>query len=235
MPHTKNALGNELFPIGSKIAGISIYAVGAIIVLGMLGIEVGPLLAGLGIAGLAVALALQDSLGNFFAGMHILIDKPVKAGDYVRIKNEDVEGTIVEIGWRSTKILQLNNSHIILPNSKLASSVLINYHLPEKATGIKIAVGVSYDSDTDKVMKVFYEAAKKVVTENEFAVKEFEPKVWFTAFKDSCLEFAVVVKVVDFANKVDLESALNMEILKAFRKNKIEIPFPARTVYLKKE
>ncbi len=235
MPHTQSAQDDGMFPIVSQIAGISIYAVGAIMVLGMFGVEVGPLLAGLGIAGLAVALALQDSLGNFFAGMHILIDKPVRVGDYVQIKTEGVEGTIEEIGWRSTKILQPTNSHIIIPNSKLASSVLINYHSPEKATGIKITVGVSYDSDTDKVMKVLYEAAKKVVTENEFAVKGFEPKVWFMAFKDSYLEFAVAVQVADFANKINLESALNTEILNAFRKNKIEIPFPARTVYMKKE
>ena len=235
VPRTAGTMGDEMFPIVRNVSTIAIYSAGLLIVLGMLGIEIAPLLAGLGIAGLAVALALQESLSNFFAGMYLLADKPVRAGDYILVKGEDAEGTVVEIGWRSTKIKQLAGNYLMIPNSKLASSVLVNYHAPGRRTAVPVKVGVAYDSDMGSVLKLLSEVAAKVAGENDLLVKEFEPIVLFTGFKDSYLECTLVVQVSDYRKKDLAISALNLAILDAFRKNNIEIPYPIRTIYMKKD
>ncbi|MBI2670571.1 mechanosensitive ion channel [Candidatus Woesearchaeota archaeon] len=127
-PKTQSKIDDHLFPFVRKMTTIFIYLIAFIIILDRLGIEIGPLLAGLGVAGLAVALALQDTLSNFFSGVHILADKPVKPGDYIRIDGaQNLEGFVKEIGWRSIRIETTSGDTIILPNSKIAQSTVVNF------------------------------------------------------------------------------------------------------------
>ncbi len=232
-PRTKTTLDDEIIPIIRKVSAIGIYTIGIMMVLGNLGIEIGPLIAGLGIAGLAVALALQETLSNLFAGLYILTDRPVKVGDYIQL-DQITEGTVLEVGWRSTKIRTTSNNVIIVPNSKLAQSVIINISAPSEDVSQVIKIGVSYDSDPDKVREAMLAAAKKVIAKNKFASKDYDPIARFDCYLDSALQFKLIYRVSKYEERFGLLHEMNTEILREFRKRRIEIPFPIRTLYMKK-
>ncbi len=227
-------LREEILPIISKIISIVIYASVAIIILSNIGIEVGPLLAGLGIAGLAVALALQDSLSNFFAGLYILADRPIKIGDFIKLESGD-EGYVQEIGWRSVRVKLLSNNTLIIPNNKLASSTITNRSIPSPQTSVGLAVGVSYDSDPDEVEKALlsaFKAAKKKLPNGK--IGEGAPSIRFSEFGDSALAFKMFVPMVDYTVQWEVLHIVRKEVLREFKKHKIQIPSPIRTVYIKK-
>ena len=231
-PKRKVRAEEEMFPMVRKAITIVLYAAALIIVLDLLGIEIAPFVAGLGIAGLAVALALQESLTNFFAGVYLLADKPVRTGDYIKLSTGE-EGYVEEIGWRSTRVKTLKNNIVIIPNSKLAQSMITNYSAPGNEMAILVKVTVAYDSDIDAVESLLKEVSKKVVSETPGAVKEFEPIVNVTGFQDSGVEFTLAFRVTAFWNQWRVATAMRKEILKAFRRNGVEIPFPTRTVIFK--
>ncbi|PIO02752.1 mechanosensitive ion channel protein MscS, partial [Candidatus Micrarchaeota archaeon CG09_land_8_20_14_0_10_55_25] len=183
------------------------------------------------------ALALQSTLSNFFAGVYILVDKPVKVGDYVSIDSESsgVTGFVKEIGWRNTKIQSFGNTVFVLPNDKVANSTIINYSsAKDKGRGVLFDVGVDYSSDADKVERLLREAVKEAAKKNEQIVKDFEPVVRFENFGDSALYFKVIFRVQDYTARWSAEAQVKRRILDLFRKNKVSVPFPIRTVYLKK-
>ncbi|MBI2158983.1 MAG: mechanosensitive ion channel [Candidatus Rokubacteria bacterium] len=126
----RRALGGPVTGLGQTVARGVVFIVGGLVLLAALGIQITPLLTALGVGGLAVALALQDTLSNLFAGAHLLADKPIRVGDYVKIA-EAVEGYVVDIGWRSTRVRMLQNTVVVVPNKKVAESVIVNYDLPE--------------------------------------------------------------------------------------------------------
>ncbi|MBS3067060.1 mechanosensitive ion channel family protein [Candidatus Micrarchaeota archaeon] len=224
----------EAFPFVRNVVKVLIYIAFLVIILERLGIEVAPLIAGLGIVGLAVALALQDTLSNFFAGIHILADRPVREGDYVRLEN-NMEGTIERIGWRSTKLKRLDNNEVIIPNAKLAQSTIINFSVPNEKTGMLYEIGVDYNEDIDKVEKIIYNALKKVQNEHPDFVKDSEPWVRFDKFGDYALIFKYGYMVNNFLAQFSVLKTVNKELFYEFKKNKINIPFPVRTIYNEKK
>lgn len=224
----------EAFPFVRNVVKVLIYVAFLVIILERLGIEVAPLIAGLGIAGLAVALALQDTLSNFFAGIHILADRPVREGDYVRLEN-NMEGTIEHIGWRSTKLKRLDNTEVIIPNAKLAQSTIINFSVPNEKMWVLYEIGVGYEEDIDKVEKIIYNALKKVQNEHPDFVKDSEPWVRFDKFGDYALIFKYGYMVTNYNGQFAALKAVNRELFYAFKKNKINIPFPIRTIYSEKK
>ncbi len=134
------------------------------------GISVTPLLTALGVGGLAVALALQDTLSNLFAGINILLSKQTKVGDFIKLSTGE-EGFVEDLNWRSTTIRQLANNMVVVPNQKIATSIITNYALPETECSMLVAVGVSYDSDLDHVEKITVAVAKEVLRDTDGAVK----------------------------------------------------------------
>ncbi|MBI4254705.1 MAG: mechanosensitive ion channel, partial [Candidatus Rokubacteria bacterium] len=146
----RRALGRPVTGLGQTVARGVVFIVGGLVLLAALGIQITPILTALGVGGLAVALALQDTLSNLFAGAHLLADKPIRVGDYVKIA-ETVEGHVVDIGWRSTRVRMLQNTVVVVPNKKVAESVIVNYDLPEPRLALLIRVGVGYASDPDHV------------------------------------------------------------------------------------
>lgn len=222
--------GKQVFPFIKKTVLLAVYAVAALIVLDMIGVQIAPLLAGLGIAGLAIALALQESLSNFFAGIYILADKPVRLGDFIELE-DGKSGYVEEIGWRSTRIRMLPNNTLIIPNTKLAQSTIINYYLPEKKSGVILKVGVDYNTDIEKAERILVESARKVLKEVKGGVKDFEPFVRLNNFGDYALELSLIVQVEEISDQYLVGHELRKEILKNFKKNKITIPFPTRIVY----
>ncbi len=213
--------------------GIVIF-LGVLLLLNTLGISITPLLTALGIGGLAVALALQDTLSNLFAGIHILISRQVKPGDYVKLETGE-EGFVHDITWRNTTITMLPNNTVIIPNSKLSSMIVVNYFLPESELSVLVPVGVSYDSDLEKVEKVTIEVAKEVMSEVEGGVPDFEPFIRYGEFSDFSINFNVILRAKDYVSQFIVKHEFIKRLHKRYKKEKIEIPFPIRTVYLKKE
>jgi small-conductance mechanosensitive channel len=212
-----------------------IIATGLLICLSVMGISIAPLLTALGVGGLAVALALQDTLANLFAGLHILLEKSVRIGDFVKLENGQ-EGYVQDITWRTTRIRMLPNNMVVIPNSKLAQSVVTNYCLPEKQMSLLVTVGVSYDSDVDLVERILAEEALQAASEVPGLLSDPQPYVRFSpGFGDSSLDFTIICQVAEFVDQYLAQHTIRKRIFKRFTQEGIEIPFPQRTVHLRKE
>lgn len=211
----------------------TIITVGMLIILTMLGISITPLITALGVGGLAVALALKDTLENLFSGIHILVEKSIRVNDFVRLDSGQ-EGVVEDITWRTTRIKMQPNNMVIIPNSKLAQSVVTNYSLPEKRMATQIPVSVSYASDPDLVEKILIEEAKKTAVEMPALLGEPEPYVrLIPGFGESSLDFTLVCQIREFADQPAVQHELRKRIFKRFKEAGIEIPFPHRTIYLR--
>jgi len=213
----------------------TILIIGFLIILSTLGISIAPLIAALGVGGLAVALALQDTLANFFSGMHILMEKSIRIGDFIKLETGQ-EGYVDDITWRTSRIRMLPNNMVVIPNSKLAQSIVTNYYLPEKRMSLLIPIGVSYSSDPDQVEKIVVEEAKMAVGEIPGLLEDPEPFVRFIpGFGESSLDFTLVCQVKEFTDQYPVQHELRKKIFRRFREEGIEIPFPHRTIYMREE
>jgi len=232
---TKSHLDEEVVPMIRKLLRILIYTITILVLLNRLGVDITALIATLGIAGLAIALALQDTLSNFFSGIYLMADRPLREGDYISVPNEKIDGKVEKIGWRTTKIRTLANNDVYIPNAKLAQSVIINYYTPSPELAQSIIIGVSYDEDVDQVLKIMNEAVSNAIKNSEYSSKSFAPIIWFEDFADSALQFRVIIRAKNFQSQAFLVSEIKREIFYAFKKNKIDVPFPTRTVHLFQE
>jgi len=179
---------------------IMVFIIGALIVMQSLGISIAPLLTALGVGGLAVALALQDTLSNFFSGIHIIASGQVKPGDYIKLDSGE-EGYVVDITWKNTSIRALANNLIIVPNSKLSSAILTNYYQPATEMSVLVNVGVSYSSDLEKVEKFTIEVSRQILKEIEGGVPEFELFIRYHTFADFSINYSVILRVKEFVNQ----------------------------------
>jgi small-conductance mechanosensitive channel len=208
-----------------------IFAIGILIILQSLGISITPLLTALGVGGLAVALALQPTLSNLFAGIQIIVSKQLEPGDYVELDSGE-KGYVVDISWRNTSIRELPNNIIVVPNSKLADAIITNYNRPQKKMAVIMQVGVSYDSDLGKVEKVTIEVAKKVVKEVQGGEPKFEPVIRYHTFGDSSINFSVILRVKEFVDQYLVRHEFVKALHKRYNEEGIEIPFPIRTLHM---
>ncbi len=215
-----------------QVSRVVILAVGVLIALDKIGIAITPILTALGVGGLAVALALKDTLENLFAGFHVLATKQIKVGDYIRLESGE-EGFVQDITWRNTILRQPTNNLIIVPNSKLSTSIIINFHMPQPELNVIVPVGVSYDSDLEKVERVTLEVAREVQKEVEGGVPDFEPMIRLTAFGDFSINFNVILRAKDFGSQHLLRHEFIKRLKKRYEQEGIKIPFPVREVYLK--
>ena len=215
-----------------NLAGLGVAILGILILLRIWGFEITPVLTALGVGGLAVALALQDTLSNLFAGFYISIAGQVRVGDYIRLDGGQ-EGYVTDITWRSTTIRALANNLVIVPNAKLAQAIVTNYHLPERRMSLPIAVGVSYDSDPDQVERVLLEEVRAAVGSVPGLLAVPAPAVrLIPGFGDSSLNFTLICHIAEFVDQYPVQHELRKRILKRLRAEGINIPFPTRSVYL---
>jgi small-conductance mechanosensitive channel len=211
---------------------IVVIAVGGMIVLDNLGISLTPLLTTLGIGSLAVAIALQDTLGNFFAGLHIKADRPIEIGHFVKLQSGE-EGYVERIGWRSTRIRMLPNNMVVVPNSKLVNDNITNYYLPDPELAVLVQVGVAYDSDLEKVDKVTSEVAKEALQTTPGAIATFEPFIRYHTFGESSIDFTVILRAREFTDGILLKHEFIKKLHLRYEKEGIKMAFPTRIVYLK--
>ncbi len=215
-----------IFPaisISSNITKIVIYIIGLLVILQTLGISIAPILTALGVGGLAVALALKDTLANLFAGLHILLSQQVKPGDYIKLHSGE-EGYVADITWRNTTIRTLSANIVIVPNANLAAAIITNFDLPEKDVSVRVQIGVSYGSDLEKVEKTALAVAVEVMS--EMGAPGFEPSVRYQTFGDSSVIFSVFMRAREFAGQAVMAHEFIKRLHRRFRDEGIEIPFP---------
>src|SRR5438874_4944629 len=216
-----------------NLAQLFIMLVGILILLRHFGVSITPILTAFGVGGLAVALALQDTLSNLFAGFYVSVAGQVRLGDYIKL-NTGEEGYVTDISWRSTTIRALVNNMIIIPNAKLAQAIVTNYYLPERRMSLLIPISVSYDSDPDHVERVLLEEVERAAGSIAGLLAEPAATVrLIPGFGDSALNFTLICQVAEFVDQFLVQHELRKRIWKRFRAERIEMPYPTRTVYLR--
>jgi small-conductance mechanosensitive channel len=207
----------------TNLTRVLIFLLGILIMLQSVGVSITPILTGLGVGGIAVALALQDTLSNLFSGLHIVASQQVKIGDYVKLA-EGGEGYVTDITWRNTTIRMLSNSMIVVPNSKLASAIITNYHLPEKELAVLVEVGVSYESSLSEVERITTQVAREVMKEVPGGVREFEPFIRYHTFGDFSIGFTVILRGKEFADQYLIKHEFVKRLHERYKKEGIKIP-----------
>jgi small-conductance mechanosensitive channel len=193
------------------------------------GVPVAPLLTTLGVGSLAVALALQETLANFFAGLYLLADRPVRAGDYVKIHDGE-EGYVQTIGWRSARLRTLKNNIVIVPNQKLSQAILTNYHLPSAPVATSVAVTVSYDADQSAVEAALEQEMASATSE----IKEIDggspPAVRLVELGDSGMVFNCFFQVRDIEAQGTAAHHVRKRILARFHRDGFALALPQRVL-----
>ncbi len=210
-----------------------IIVIGLMILLDSLGVQITTLITALGIGSLAVALALQDTLSNLFAGIHILIDRPVQVGQFVKLDSGE-KGYVTQIGWRSVRVRMLPNNMVVIPNSKLVNSVLTNYYYPKKELSVLVEVGVHYKSDLEHVERVTVATGEEVMNSVKGGVPGSKPFIRYHTFNDFSIDFTVILKANEFVDHYFIKHEFIKRLHKRYKKEGIEIPFPIRTIYQEK-
>jgi small-conductance mechanosensitive channel len=202
---------------------------GLLVILNGLGLSITPMLTALGVGGLAVALALQEPLANFFAGLFITLAGQIRLGDYIRLDSGQ-EGYVVDFSWRSTRLRMLANNLVVVPNSKLAQAILVNHHLPSRDLAVLVEVGVDYASDLEHVERIVVEEGGRVMVEVPGGVPAFEPFIRYHTFGDSSVNFTVILRAAEFVDQYLIKHEFIKRLHARFEREQIVIPFPIRTI-----
>lgn len=208
---------------------IVIFLTGLLVILSYLDIPIAPIVTALGIGGFAVALAFQDTLSNLFSGLHILASRLVKPGDFVKIDTGE-EGYVEDVTWRNTTIRTLPNNMVVVPNSRLASAIITNFHKPRKEMSVLVEVGVDYSSDLRKVEEVTVEVASEILREVPGGSKGFRPFIRYHTFSDYRIDFTVIMRVDEYVDQYLLKHEFIKQLHERYRREGIEIPPPVRTI-----
>src|SRR2546425_394822 len=229
----RRALGVLITGLGQSVTRGAVYIVGALMLLTALGVQITPLLTALGVGGLAVALALQDTLSNLFAGAHLLADKPIRVGDYVKVA-DTVEGYVVDIGWRSTRVRMLQNMVVTIPNKRVAESIITNYDMPDPRLTLLIRVSVDYGSDVELVERLLVEEATGAVGEVAGLMASPSPSArLIPGFGDFSLDFTLSCQVASFTDQFPVQHELRKRILRRLGVEGIRIPVQVRGAELR--
>jgi small-conductance mechanosensitive channel len=220
-----------LTSLSQAVARGLVVVLGLLIILNGLGVSITPMLTALGVGGLAVALALQDTLANLFAGFYVTLARQVRVGDYVRLESGQ-DGQLVDITWRTTRIRTPADNVILVPNSRFAQAIVTNYHLPEKDLAVSFNLGIDYDSDLAHVERVTVEVAREVLRATAGAVEAFDPVVRFHTFADSRIEFTVTLRARTFGDQSLVKHEFVKQLHDRYRREGIRIPFPVRTIVM---
>lgn len=227
----KNAATMPKTSLLNNIVNIVVYAIGILIILQSYGISVTPIITALGIGGMALALGLQETLANIFAGLHLIVSRQIRIGDYIKLSSGE-EGCVADIAWRFTTIQATSNNMVVIPNQKIASAIITNYNMPKQDITVVVPVGVSYDSDLEHVERVTLDVAKAVMSKVEQSITT-EPAVRFHTFADSSINFNVILHSSRFVNQFPLKHEFIKALMKRYREENIEIPYPIRTILQK--
>jgi small-conductance mechanosensitive channel len=227
---TKTNMDDTLVALTHSVLKITLFIIIILYILRVWGVEILPLLGALGVAGIAIALALQPVLSNIFSGVSVVLDKSVRVGDLVYL-DSGTRGKVAKIGLRSTKVISFDNELFIIPNTKLAESIIQNVALPGPKSRVVVRFGVAYGTDVDQVKKI---VLKEILKVTNIVLDDPEPKVSFRKMGDSSLDFKALFYVYDYDDRFNAIDEANTKIYNALNKAGVEIPFPQMDVHLKK-
>lgn len=225
---TQTDIDNQLVPIFGRVLRIIIFFIALTIILGQFEVKITAILGAAGVASLAVALAAQETIANMISGFTILVDRPFRVGDRIELGDGRI-GDVREIGLRSTKILSFDNTVLIIPNSEISKSSVINHSYPDPTFRVRTMVSVAYGTDPDRVKSVLLEIAAA----NPKILEEPLPVVHFREFGDSSLNFLFTFSIADLLERFVVLDAVNTAIARRFAEGGIEIPFPQRDLHLR--
>jgi MscS family membrane protein len=228
---TDTKLDNQLLPILKKGLKVIVLIVGILVILSRFGVDITAVLAGLGIGGLAIALAAKDTVENLFGAFAIFFDKPFKVGD--RVVLGDRTGDVMEVGLRSTRIKTMDNTELYIPNSKVVTANVENISRPNRCLAYSMTLSLTYDTLPEK-MKHAIELVKKILAETEGVSDKYTPTVVFRDFGPSSLDVFVKFWIRDYKERMIVVDRINQRVLEEFSKAKIEFAYPTQTVYVKK-
>ena len=212
-----------------NLARIIIISVGVLVILQSIGISITPLLTAMGVGGLAISLALKDTLSDFFAGLHILLSQKVKPGDFIEL-DSGYMGYVQNITWRHTILMERTNNEVTVPNTKISAAIVKNYDKGDPSFSIRVPIGVSYKSDLSHVVKVTEEVAATVVADIEGAKKDNPAVVRYFQFGPSSVDLKVYFRGEKYGDQHLIIDEFIRRIHKRFQLENIEIPFPIRTL-----
>ena len=231
---TQHVVDLRLFPLLRRISVVLIYGLGGLLILDLLNINISPLIAGLGLGGLAIALAIQPTLANLFAGTYVMTEGAISPGDYIELEG-GVAGYVVEVGWRSTRLRTWRNNLVVVPNARFAETIITNYQQPAPAVNVWLECGVSYDSDLYRVEQVCREVMYELLETEPNAIKEYGGWFGFDNFGDSNVNFWVFVQAKDRLGSFAVQTALIEGLHQRFKEEDIVINYPVRTLQFPKE
>jgi MscS family membrane protein len=226
----KTNVDDTIISLLHKVAQIVMVILVLLFILDGWGVQIGPLLASLGVAGIAVAFALQSTIANIFGGISLILDKTLKKGDIVKLDGGE-SGTVYDVGIRSTKVKTWNNEIVTIPNGKLVESNVHNVTLPDPSIRINIEFGVEYGSNIEKVKKLAIETALSC----KDTLKDPAPRILFLNMADSALQFKLMFWVDEISKKWDTHQHVITNLYNNLNKKKIGIPFPQMDVHLNKK
>jgi len=213
------------------LAQLAVFFLGLVLLMQEFGLRITPILTALGVGGIAVALAMQDTLSNLFAGFYVAVSGQIRLGDYIKLATGE-EGYVSDIAWRSTMIRAASNNLVIIPNAKLSQTIVTNYHLPEKRMAASLQVNVAFESNIEQVERILIEVAAEGAKQIPGMVADSAPSVLLDpGFGDFWLGFSLNYQVTEFSYQGSVRSALRERILKRFAQEGIRLPYPVRKVY----
>lgn len=219
----------HIVPLMRKVAVIVVYAIGVMLMLDALGISIGPLIASLSLGGLAVALAIQPTLANIFAGTYVATENVISPGDYIELEG-GVAGYVIEVSLRSTRIRTWENQLVVIPNSRLAETIVTNYSEPTPPINVYLTCRVSYSSNLDRVESVARDVMNRVLEDSPHGVKDYGSYFAFDTFGESNVDFWLFVQAKDRLASFELRSELINELHRRFAEEGIVIDYPVRSL-----
>ncbi|MGB3561100.1 MAG: mechanosensitive ion channel domain-containing protein [Geitlerinemataceae cyanobacterium] len=226
--------GEDTSPLTSLFENLTklvIFSLGILIIIQSLGISITPLLTALGIGGVSIGLALQNTLSNLFSGLNIILSKKVRPGDYIQLETNE-EGYVTDVAWRYTVIRDIPGNLIVIPNSKIVSSTLTNYALPDRSMLLPLEMGVSYESDLERVEAITLEVAREVMAEVPGGVPDYDPFIRYRDFGYFSINFIIYLKIKEFYDRLIIRHEFIKRLHRRYQIEKIEMPFPIRSGYI---
>lgn len=226
---TKSSMDDALVPLFRKTTRVVLLVILAIMVLDLWGVNVAGLLAGVGIAGIAIGFAVKDSLSNIFGGVSLILDKSINVGDKIELEDGTV-GLVHDVGIRATRIKTYDNEILVVPNGSMSTMRLKNYNQPDRSARVVVPIGIEYGADPEKAKKVALAEIRKM----KDILKEPEPSAILLELGDFSLNMKAFFWVDDISNVYPKKEEALIRIYKAFNKKKIGIAFPTQTVHVQK-
>jgi len=222
-------ISKQMLPLAEKIVMLFLMGTALIIVLKHFNYDIFSLVTALGIGSLAIGMAAKDTLAHMISGFTLMLDRPFRIGDRIQLTGGQT-GDVISIGMRSTKIKTIENTLLIIPNSDLCNTMLVNQAFPDKRVKGRINVGVAYDSDVERVKELLIATALEVNDVLSYP----PPEAFFVAFGESSLNMSLFFWVEEYNSLFVITDKVNSLIIGRFKEHQIEIPFPVRTVKLEK-